>query len=241
MSALLDWFTDPAMWSGPAGIPVRLREHLTYSVVSIGLAALLALPLGLLTGHTGRGGVAAAAVSNYWRAVPTLGIVVLVFRLQPLSVWPVLAALVVIAVPPILLNTDAGLRGVNPTVRDAARGMGMTDSQTLLRVELPLAAPLILTGLRSGTSQVIATASIAAFVGLGGLGRYIIDGYAARDVPQITGGALLIAMVALLVDAAFAALQRVLSGSVRKRRRPRLIAPLPHLIQPTHHPREKLT
>ncbi len=223
MTELLDWLTDDTMWSGPNGIPVRIGEHLAYSAVSVALAALLALPLGLLTGHTGRGGFAAAAIANYLRAVATRGIGVLIFRLEPLSIWPVLAALVVIAVPPILLNTDAGLRGIDPAVRDAASGMGMNGPQMLLRVELPIAMPLILTGLRSGAGQVIATATIAAFVGLGGLGRYIIDGYAARDIPQITGGAVLIAFVALAIDGLFAAVQWAITRNPRRRQRPRLV------------------
>jgi osmoprotectant transport system permease protein len=229
MPAFLEWFTDPAMWSGPAGIPGRLVEHLWYSAIGVTLAAAIAVPLGLLTGHTGRGSLVATAVSNYWRALPTLGVVVLVFRLAPLSVWPVLTALVVIAIPPILLNADAGLRGVDPAVRDAAAGMGMTGRQQLWRVELPLAMPLLLTGLRSACGQVIATATVAAFVGLGGLGRYIIDGYAARDIAQITGGALLIAALALFVDGGFALAQRRLASAPRTVP-PRHAGRLPDLI-----------
>src|SRR3712207_6571340 len=155
MRALLDWFSDPAVWSGAGGIPQRVLEHLGYSALAVAVAAVIALPLGLLTGHTGRGSVTATALSNYWRALPTLGLVVLVFRLAPLSSWPVVVALVVIAVPPLLLNTDTGMRGVDPVVRDAARGMGLTESQVLWRVEVPLAAPLSMTGLRSATGQVI--------------------------------------------------------------------------------------
>ncbi|HEX5910450.1 MAG TPA: ABC transporter permease [Thermoleophilaceae bacterium] len=196
---------------------MRLLEHLWYSIVGIVLGAGIGLPLGLLTGHTGRGSFAAAALSNYWRALPTLGVVVLVFRLAPLSVWPVLAALVAIAVPPILLNTDAGLRSVDEAVRDAAAGMGLTSSQRLWRVEVPVALPLIVTGLRSASAQVIATTSVAAFVGLGGLGRYIIDGYASRDLAQITAGAVLIAATALLVDGCFALAQRRLTSRPRAR------------------------
>jgi osmoprotectant transport system permease protein len=237
MSEYVDWFTDPAIWSGPTGIPTRLGEHLWYSAIAVALAAIVALPLGLLTGHTGRGSLIATALSNYWRALPTLGLVVLVFRLAPLSVWPVLTALVVIAVPPILLNTDAGLRSVSPVVRDAAVGVGMTGWQRLWRVEVPLAMPLIVTGLRSACGQVIATATVAAFVGLGGLGRYIIDGYAARDIPQITGGALLVTALALLVDGVFALAQRRLA---RTPRTPPLrhFGRLPALIGPVAHRKE---
>ena len=123
--------------------------------------------------------------------------VILVFRIEPLSIWPVLVALVVIAIPPILLNTEVGIRAIDPGIRDAARGMGMTGWQALWRVEVPLAMPLILAGFRSATGQVIATATIAAFVGLGGLGRFIIDGYSVRDIGEISGGAIVVAVLAL--------------------------------------------
>ena len=160
-------------------------------------------------------------MSNFWRALPTLGVVILVFRIEPLSIWPVIVALIVIAIPPILLNTEVGIRSIDPAVRDAARGMGMTGWQALWRVEVPLAMPLILAGLRSATGQVIATATIAAYVGLGGLGRYIIDGYSVRDIGEVTGGAVVVAVLALLVEGGFALLQRSLGpkeGSRRKRR-----------------------
>ena len=219
MNSVLDWLTDPAMWTGPDGIPVRLLEHLIYAAVSVLIASAVALPVGLLTGHLGRGSLPTTTVATYWRAIPTLGVVVLVFQLEPLSVWPVLAALTLVAVPPILLNTDAALRTVDPGTRDAAIGMGMTGPQVFRQVELPLAVPLILTGLRSATAQVIATATVAAFVGLGGLGRYIIDGYANRDFAQITGGAILITGLALALDGVLAVLHRHLDPTAGPRRR----------------------
>jgi osmoprotectant transport system permease protein len=210
MNETFDWLADAARWAGPDGIPARLIEHVWYSGLSVLIAALIALPVGLLIGHTGRGSLAAATLSNFWRALPTLGLVILVFRIEPLSIWPVLVALVVIAIPPILLNTDVGIRSIDPGVRDAARGMGMTGWQALWRVEVPLAMPLILAGFRSAAGQVVATATIAAFVGLGGLGRFIIDGYAARDIGEITGGAVVVALLALAVEGGFALLQRSL-------------------------------
>ncbi len=209
--ASLEWLGRADVWSGPDGVPARLIEHLWYSGLSLTVAAAIALPLGFLVGHTGRGGATAGALANVWRALPTLGLVILIFRLEPLSIWPVLFALVVVAVPPILLNTDAGVRGVDPQVRDAARGMGLSGWQTLWQVEIPLALPLILTGLRSAAGQVIATATVAAFVGLGGLGRFIIDGYAARDIGEVTGGALVVAGLALVVDGAFVLAQRAVA------------------------------
>jgi osmoprotectant transport system permease protein len=204
------WLTSSEQWSGPDGIPARLVEHIWYSALGVVVAALIALPVGLLIGHTGRGSLAANTMSNFWRALPTLGVVILVFRIEPLSIWPVLVALVVIAIPPILLNTEVGIRAIDPTIRDAARGMGMTGWQALWRVEVPLAMPLILAGLRSATGQVIATATIAAYVGLGGLGRFIIDGYSVRDIGEISGGAVVVAALALVVEGGFALLQRAL-------------------------------
>ena len=220
MGETFSWLGDSANWSGPDGIPTRLGEHIWYSALGIVIAAIIALPIGLLIGHTGRGSLFAATLANFARALPTLGLVVIVFRIEPLSVWPVIVALVAIAIPPILLNTEVGITSIDPGVRDAARGMGMTGRQALWRVEVPLAMPLILAGLRSATGQVVATATIAAFVGLGGLGRYIIDGLAARDIGEISGGAIVVATLALLVEGGYALLQRSLGpkeGSRRKR------------------------
>jgi osmoprotectant transport system permease protein len=224
MNETVDWLTAAAQWSGENGIPARLVEHIWYSALGVAIAAVIALPIGLLIGHTGRGSLLAATLSNFWRALPTLGLVILVFRLQPLSIWPVMVALVAIAIPPILLNTDVGIRSIEPSVRDAARGMGMTGWQALWRVEFPLALPLILAGFRSAAGQVVATATIAAFVGLGGLGRFIIDGYAARDIGEITGGAIVVALLALVVEGSFALLQRSL-GREGRRSRPRMARP----------------
>jgi osmoprotectant transport system permease protein len=210
MGETWSWLTSSEQWSGPDGIPARLLEHIWYSALGVVVAALIALPAGLLICHTGRGSLAANTMSNFWRALPTLGVVILVFRIEPLSIWPVLVALVVIAIPPILLNTEVGIRAIDPTIRDAARGMGMTGWQALWRVEVPLAMPLILAGLRSATGQVIATATIAAYVGLGGLGRFIIDGYSVRDIGEISGGAVVVAVLALVVEGGFALLQRAL-------------------------------
>ena len=219
MGETFDWLTQSEQWSGPDGIPARLLEHIWYSALGVGIAALIALPIGLLIGHTGRGSLLAATLSNFWRALPTLGVVTIVFRLQPLSVWPVIVALVAIAIPPILLNTDVGIRSIDPTIRDAARGMGMTGRQALWRVEVPLAMPLILAGFRSAAGQVVATATIAAFVGLGGLGRFIIDGYSNRDIGQITGGAVVVGLLALAVEGGFALLQRSLGPKEAPRRK----------------------
>jgi len=219
MGETVTWLTSSEQWSGDDGIPARLIEHIWYSALSVVVAFLIAFPVGLLIGHTGRGSLAANSMSNFWRALPTLGVVILVFRIEPLSIWPVLVALVVIAIPPILLNTEVGIRAIDPGIRDAARGMGMTGWQALWRVEVPLAMPLILAGLRSATGQVIATATIAAFVGLGGLGRFIIDGYSVRDIGEISGGAVVVAVLALTVEGVFALLQRSLGPKEGRRQR----------------------
>jgi osmoprotectant transport system permease protein len=228
MGETWEWLTSSEQWSGSDGIPARLLEHIWYSALGVVVAALIALPAGLAIGHTGRGSLAANTLSNFWRALPTLGVVILVFRIEPLSIWPVLVALVVIAIPPIMLNTEVGIRAIDPAVRDAARGMGMTGWQALWRVEVPLALPLILAGLRSATGQVIATATIAAYVGLGGFGRYIIDGYAVRDIGEISGGAVLVAAMALLAEGGFALLQRSLGPKEGSRRRRRVAGPAVH-------------
>ncbi|RJL25125.1 ABC transporter permease [Bailinhaonella thermotolerans] len=210
----MTWFwefvSDPANWSGPSGIPARLLEHLTYSGVSLLLAAAIALPLGLLIGHTGRGGIVALVAANAARALPTLGLLVLVILLIGYGVAPVLIPLVVLAIPPILVNTYAGLRGVDADLRDAARGMGLRGPQVLFRVSIPVALPLILLGLRLAAIQVVSTATVAAFVGLGGLGRFIVDGLATKQYPSTAGGAVLVALLALLVQGIFTVLQRVI-------------------------------
>lgn len=204
-----DWLTSSQQWHGADGIPQRLLEHLTYSGLSLLFATLIGLTLGLLVGHTGRGAFAVASVANLARAVPTFGLVVLVVTLAGLSTAPVLVALVALAVPPILINTFEGVRGVDPDTKDAARGMGMTGWEVLLRVEVPMALPLILLGLRVAAIQVVATATVAAYPGLGGLGRFIVDGLARNDYQLVIGGSAVVVLLALLVQAVFTALRRV--------------------------------
>lgn len=221
MNWLIDFFTDPANWSGPAAIPHRLLEHLAYSLAALALAALIGIPLGLLIGHTGRGGLIVVLSANLARALPTLGLLVLlVLILGTASVWPVLIPLVALAVPPILVNTFEGVRGVDPDLRDAAYGMGLRGPQVLGRVLVPVALPLILLGLRLAAVQTVATAAVAAYVGLGGLGRYIIDGLATRDYAQVVGGSLLIVLFALAAQAVFTVVQRLtVSPGVSRRTR----------------------
>ena len=176
-----DWLKSPQQWQGPDGIPARVLQHLYYSGLSLLIAVLIAVPLGLLIGHYQRGGFAVINALNVARAIPTLGLLILVVVLLGLSVWAWLVPLVVLAIPPILVNTYEGVAGVDRDLRDAARGMGMTDWQLLWKVEVPVAIPLIMLGLRTAAIFVVATATIAAEIGVGGLGRYIIDGLAANN------------------------------------------------------------
>lgn len=202
------WLTGAEQWEGLDGIPHRLWQHLVYSGTSLFFAALIGLALGLLAGHTGRGGLLATGLANVARAIPTFGLVLVIVVID-YSITPVLIALVALAVPPILVNTYEGIRGVDADARDAARGMGMTGRGVLWRAELPMALPLILLGLRTSAIQVVATATLAAYPGFGGLGRYIIDGLARNDYQLVVGGTVLVVSLALLVQLVFAVLRRL--------------------------------
>ncbi|MDH6628019.1 osmoprotectant transport system permease protein [Streptomyces sp. LBL] len=204
------WLTSGTQWAGSDGIAHRLAEHLQYSLLATIIATAIGLPLGLLIGHTGRGAFLAINLASFGRALPTVGLVVLVFLAGGLSMLPVYVALVALAVPAIVTNTYAGMTAVDPDVKDAARGQGMRAHQVLFQVELPLALPLIMTGLRLALIQVVATATIAAYVSFGGLGRYVFDGLAQRDLVQVLGGAVLVAAVAVALDLALSGLQRFL-------------------------------
>ncbi|MFE2882791.1 ABC transporter permease [Streptomyces graminifolii] len=207
---LAKWLTSGSQWAGSDGIAHRLAEHLQYSLLATLIAAAIGLPLGLLIGHTGKGAFLAINLASFGRALPTVGLVVLVFLASGLSMWPVYIALVALAVPSIVTNTYAGMTAVDPDVKDAARGQGMRGHQVLFQVELPLALPLIMTGLRLALIQVVATATIAAYVSFGGLGRYVFDGLAQRDLVQVLGGAVLVAVVAIVLDLGLSGLQRFL-------------------------------
>ncbi|MFL1380269.1 ABC transporter permease [Nocardiopsis protaetiae] len=210
LDGLIAWFNDPAQWSGSSGIPARLGEHVYYSLLALALSALIAVPVGLLTGHTGVGGFLTASLANFARALPTIGVLFLVVMAAGIGLVPVIAALVALAVPPILVNTHEGVRSVEPGLRDAARGMGMRGREVLLRLELPVALPLILIGLRTAAVQVVATATIAAYVGVGGLGRYIFDGQAQQNLSMILGGSVLVVALAIVTTLLFAGARRLL-------------------------------
>ena len=212
------WLTTGANWSGESGAMHRLVEHLYVSGVALAVACAIALPVALYLGHIGKGGGLAVNISNVGRAIPVFAVLAL-FMVTPLRNSGYLAtiiALVLFAVPPLLTNAYVGMREVDGSVREAARGMGMSGWQLFLRVELPLAYPLVMTGLRSAAVQVVATASIAAMVGLGGLGRIITAGFSTYDTAQVFAGAVLVALLALVVEGALVVLDRLLSPLRRR-------------------------
>jgi osmoprotectant transport system permease protein len=204
-----NWLKQPQQWHGSEGIPIRILEQLYFTGVALIIAALIAVPLGVLIGHTGRGAVLVVNVANAWRAIPTLGLLVLLAIWLGFSVLAWLVPLVVLGIPPILVNVYEGVAGVDPELKDAAQGMGMTPWQQVTKVEVPVAMPLIVLGLRTGAIFVVATATIAAYIGLGGLGRYIIDGLAVDNYAEVAGGALFVVLLALAVQALFVGVRRV--------------------------------
>lgn len=209
MDGVIGWFLDPANWSGTSGIPNRLVEHVVLSGLAVAIAAAIAIPVGLLIGHTGRGAVATVAVGNLGRAIPSYAMLVIFVPILHIGFANALAALVLLAIPPILTNTYAGMRGVDRDLVEAGRGMGMSEVGLLQRVELPLALPVIIAGLRVAAVAVVATATLAALVGGGALGRFIVDGFALRDQPQLVGGAILVALLAVVTERSFTLLERL--------------------------------
>jgi osmoprotectant transport system permease protein len=232
IGSLYRWFNDPAHWRGDNGLPHRLFQHVELCVVALALACVVAIPVGVVLGHLGKGGLVALNLANIGRAIPSLAILVVAVPIVGIGAKPAYVALIALAIPPILTNTYVAMRQVDGEVKDAARGMGMTGTQMVSRVELRLALPLILAGVRISAFQVIATATLAAEVAAGGLGRYIVDGLAVRDDTQIFAGALVVVILALLVEGMFAGLQRALVPAAL--RRPRSYTPDPHLEDKTH-------
>lgn len=210
-AAAAAWIVDTANWSGPGGIGARLGEHLGYSLLTILIAAAIAWPVGVAIGHTGRGKALVVPFTGALRALPTLGLVTILALALGLGLLAPLVALVVLAIPPLLAGAYAGVEAVDRLAIDAARASGMTEWQVLARVELPLALPLIAGGLRSAFLQVIATWTVAAWLPLGGLGRFIFDALPVRDYGRMLGGSLLVIVLALLADGAFALLERAVT------------------------------
>jgi osmoprotectant transport system permease protein len=215
------WLTSPTHWVGSDGIPTRIGEHLLLSGLATLVAVLLALPVGVFFGHTGRGGFFAVNVANLGRALPSMALLALAlpiaFSLKlGLGFWPTFLALVPLGVPPVLTNSFVAVREVDRDVVEAARGMGFREDQVLSRVELPIAAPIILAGVRNAAVAIVATATLGALVAGGGLGRYIVDGLARQEYERLFVGALLVALLAIATELAFGVAERVLvSAGVR--------------------------
>ncbi|MGB8795322.1 MAG: ABC transporter permease [Mycobacterium sp.] len=217
----LSYLFTAANWTGPVGLAARTLEHLEYTAAAVAVSALIAVPIGMLVGHTGRGTLVVVSLVNALRALPTLGVLLLAVLLWGLGLVPPIVALMLLGIPPLLAGTYAGISAVDRTVIDAARSMGMGEVQVLLRVEVPNALPLILGGLRTASLQVVATATVAAYASLGGLGRYLIDGIKVRQFHIALVGALMVAALALLLDAALGfAIWASVPGTGRLRRKP---------------------
>ena len=253
ITAIGAWFTDAANWSGNDGIPNRMVEHLILCLLSMVAALLVALPLGLYIGHTGRFSFISVQLANIGRAVPSYAVMALLFPLSiafsragasgGLAYFATFAAMVLLAVPPVVTTTFAGMNGVDGDLREAARGMGMRGSQVLRQVELPLALPVVLTGVRIASVQVIATATLGAVFGGGGLGRYIIQGFARQDNARIWAGVVMVAILAIGTELLFAWLvrrsNRRATGSIvptddPERRSPKADTHLQHPKAPRH-------
>jgi osmoprotectant transport system permease protein len=214
------WLTDPASWTGPSAIPLRLGEHVAISLAAVGIAMAIAFPAGLFIGHTRRGERLAVNLATLGRAIPSLAAIGILVPLTVLidpdagfRLYPTLFAMIILAIPPILVNTYTGIAGVDPDVVEAARAMGLTERQVLGRIELPLALPAILAGVRSANVQVIATATLGAYYSLGALGSYLVEGIAQNDDGKLFGGVVLVALLALGSEAILALAQRRLSRS----------------------------
>ncbi len=224
----VEWLSDGSHWSGSGGVPARLLEHIELSLLAVSLAALIAFPLGLFIGHTRRGEFLAVSVGNLGRALPSFAILALVFpftlRYAPGSIGfaPTLIALFLLAIPPILTNTYVGVQNVDADTAEAARGMGLSGRQVLVQLEVPLAAGLIVAGLRTAAVQVVATATLGAVFGWGGLGRFIVDGFATRNNASVVTGAVAVAVLTILTELGLGAIERAVAprGSGRTDRRP---------------------
>ncbi len=210
LAKVVQWFTDPAHWAGSDGIPTRLAEHVRLSAESVLIGMVIALPIGIVLGHYGRFGNVAINISNVGRAVPSFALLVLSFQVFGLGDAPIIISLTALAIPPMVTNSYVAMREVDPDIKDAARGMGYRELAQILRIEIPLAVPLLMAGIRTSAVQVVATATLAALIAGGGFGRYIIDGLAQFDYTKLMAGAILVALLALATEFGLAALERVL-------------------------------
>jgi osmoprotectant transport system permease protein len=226
----IHWIFTASHWNVvnlQSGIRAQLAYHVELSAISLAVAAAVAIPVGLLVGHKRRGQFLAVSVANVGRAIPSFALVVLLF-IAVGNVWPTLQlsmlptaiALVMLAIPPILTNTYVGIQEVDADTVEAARGMGLSGRQILTRIEIPLAAPLTMAGLRTSAVTVVATATLAAFAGGGGLGVFLYNGFAQHgQEPQLIGGAILVAVLALATELVFAGLERAVTPRTRSGRK----------------------
>lgn len=220
IAAGIGWLTDTANWAGADGIPTRLLEHISISAAAVIVACLIAIPIGLWIGHTGRQAFIAINLANVGRAVPSYAVMAMILpislSLSPeygLAIIPTFLAMTLLAIPPVLVNTYAALREVDRDLIEAARGMGMREREVLRSVEIPIGLPIIVGGIRTAAVQVVATATLGAVFGLGGLGRYLIDGIARRDFDRLFAGVVLVAGLALLTELVLAVVQRRLTSA----------------------------
>lgn len=221
-SQFYEWFTDPVNWSGEFGIPARVSEHIQLSAISVVLASAVALPVGLYIGHSRKAEFLAVSVANLGRAIPSFAILALVFPFAielglGFTFWPTLVALFFLAIPPILTNAYVGVKGVDPDTLESARGMGLSEGQILRQIEMPLAAPLIVAGIRTSAVQVVATATLGAVIAWGGLGRFIIDGFKQQNDGMLLGGAVLVALLAILTEIGLGFVERAVTPGSKRR------------------------
>jgi osmoprotectant transport system permease protein len=215
----VSWILDPINLRGPDGIPTRLGEHIAISGASIIVAILIAVPIGLWIGHTGRLTFLAVNLANLGRAIPSYAVMAMILPVSlsfspqyGLALIPTFVAMTLLAIPPILVNTYAGIREVDRDIVESGRGMGMRERQILRRIEIPLAIPVLVGGIRTAAVQVVATATLGAVFGLGGLGRYLIDGIARRDFDRLVAGVILVALLAIVTEIVIALIQRRLTS-----------------------------
>ena len=202
------WLTDSSNWSGASGIPARIGEHLLITAIVVGLAAAIAVPVGVLVGHTRRGAAAVGAVTGAARSIPTLGLLTVFGLAFGIGLKAPVLALVILAIPSLLAGTYAGIQAIDPAIPSAAKAVGMSPAQVIGKVEIPLALPVIGGGIRAAVLQVIATATLAAYISDTGLGRYLFSGLKSRDYTQMLGGAFVVILLALLMEVILASLQR---------------------------------
>lgn len=211
LADVVAFFGDRANWRGGSGLGQLITEHVVVSMAALSIALVLALPLGLVLGHVGKGGLVAVNVSNVGRALPSFAVLVIALQLSSIGLVPTMVALVALAVPPMVTNSYTGVRGVDPDQVEAARAMGMTGRQIFTGVELPAALPLVMAGVRTAAVQVVATATLAALVGFGGLGALILVGLRTGDTVEVFAGALAVTVLAMATEFGLSALQRRLT------------------------------